>query len=1084
MNVRKLLLIMMVAVLLVAAVATVAIFTSAEPVAEILFKNVEFGGNLKLMYAVRSENLSAGDEVRVVLCDENGRVIENTVKGEPAKINGINCDVFTSERGVPAQNMDEVVYARAEIVNGGKIVYRSELLPYSVLEYVWVRMDNESLSETEREMFHELISYAGLADAVFNNTPDGERIDDYVYVTVEGGTIDGTKTSGFYFAGTVLDKLSANDKNGTYSVKQYARDGSCSSALTYSVANTASITVGTDRMKISVLQPTDLPHVDYSDSDGASYNKELFYMNDYDVALGDPTVLPVVENGVTWFYVTGTKTGSNFQLYKTRDFTNWISLGTIYTPPTNFFGKSSFWAPQLIYDEDADWEYYLGAGAGEGKGLYVLFFSARGADNICMLSVAFSKTVDGTYTNFVGTNANGDYIDETRSCFEIEKLKGLGLYEGTAYGPLYKAGRGFIDASPFVDPVTGDKYLYMVRNRAADTSNDVWGVKMKDWVTPDYPTTAPLSSYGYTTVDKTEDYGYKSKNNIDEGPFVYYKDFTNDGVDNGKYYLTLSIGDTNDKLYPVCQAVSDSPLGPFTKIQPDENGFVICPGDLWDIHGSGHHCFFEVEGELFVATHTYVITSGASIGSRYFAFSKVEWIENEDGLALMRANGPHKTVQPLPKAASEYENLMHDATVTVDGSFKNADALADGLIALSADDFAKECTLKSDGVITIDFDGCVSVRAIVFYNSYDYAKAFNMIDRIELSYCTVSGGKLQRGIAVIDKLGFDFTTHLIPEEYLSAKGATGPVMRPMGTSIAEFDEIDVETITIYLSPAHNRSELAISEINVLGKKSEIDPTKYSYGGVVSKEFDPYTAFVPTPSTNVKIDDYITLDGVLDEPIWQTPDGKYEIAGTTKDQSNNNSVIDVSVWGERSAKVYTHMSDTTIYFAFDVKDPNLFYNASNPQGRSTCVEIYLAPLGMTDFKSGCYSIRINPTGEMNSTGFRLGTYVPNAGLTEWEARALGGAVAVALKVNGTVVNTANGVSDPDNVGYVVEIAVSRALIGADTDGYRFTAAFVQDKGYNLNRLGNSFISGAHYMRPATWSVVVVSDGKAAKSGEEG
>ena len=1082
MKVRKIFSIIAIAALLIATVVTIAIAAGSEPTAEIMFKNVEFGGNLKLMYAVKSENLSTGDEVRVVVCDANGKVIENTVKGEPAKINGINCDVFTSERGVPAQSIDEVVYARAEIVNDGEIVYQSALMPYSVLEYVWVRMDNETLSKTERDMFLELISYASLTDAFFNGTPEGERIGDYVYVSIEGGTLDGAKSSGFYLPGTVLNKISANDKNGTYSVKEFSQDGSCISALTYSVADKASVTVGTGRMKISVLQPTKLPHVDYSDSNGNSYNKELFYMNDYDIALGDPTVLPVVENGVTWFYVTGTKSGSDFQLFKTRDFTDWLSLGTVYTPPKNFFGKSSFWAPQLMYDAEADWKYYLGEGAGEGKGLYILFFSARGADDICMLSVAFSKSVTGPYTNFVGTNANGDYIDETHSCFELDKLKGLGLYENTAYGPLYKAGRGFIDASPYVDPVRGDKYLYMVRNRAADTSNDVWGVKMKDWVTPDYATTAPLSSYGYTTIEKNEAYGYKSKNNIDEGPFVYYKDVTDDGVDNGKYYLTLSIGDTNDKLYPVCQAVSDSPLGPFTKIQPDENGFVICPGDLWDIHGSGHHCFFEAEGELFVAYHTYVIKSGSSIGSRYFAFSKVEWIENEDGLALMRANGPHKTVQPLPKSASKYENLMDGATVTVDGNFKNADVLNDGLIALSDDDFAKECYLKGDGVITIDFDGCVSLRAIAFYNSYDYLKAFNMIDRIEFSYCTVNGGKLQRGIAVIDKLGFDFTTHLIPAEYLAAKGASGEVMRPMGTSIAEFDEIDVETVTIYLSPAYNRNELAISEIIVLGKKSSIDPSKYSYGGVVSKEFEPYTDFVPVPSANVKIDEYITLDGVLDEPIWQSADGVFDIAGATKDQSDGNKPIDVSIWGERSAKVYTHMSDTTIYFAFDVKDPNLFYNASNPQGRSTCVEIYLAPAGMTTFTPGCYSIRINPTGEMNGTGFRLGTYVPNDTLSEWGAKELGGALSVAVKVNGTVVNTANGVSDPNNVGYVVEVAISRALVASEADAFRFTAAFVQDKGYNLNRLGNTFIENSHYMRPATW-IVVEPNGKAVKVNEE-
>jgi hypothetical protein len=208
----------------------------------------------------------------------------------------------------------------------------------------------------------------------------------------------------------------------------------------------------------------------------------------------------------------------------------------------------------------------------------------------------------------------------------------------------------------------------MVRNRSVDTSNDVWGVKMKDWVSPDYSTTTPLSAFGYTTTDRSEKYNFTTKNKIDEGPFVYYRDNTDDGIDNGKYYLTLSMGDTNDKLYPVCQAISDSPLGPFTKVQPQYGGFAITPGDLWDIHGSGHHCFFEVEGELFVAHHTYIITTGSSIGSRYFSFSEVEWVTDENGTELMRANGPHKTLQPLPNAASKYENVAENATVKVNGT--------------------------------------------------------------------------------------------------------------------------------------------------------------------------------------------------------------------------------------------------------------------------------------------------------------------------------------------------------------------------------------------------------------------------------
>ena len=125
-------------------------------------------------------------------------------------------------------------------------------------------------------------------------------------------------------------------------------------------------------------EETALPHFDYSDGNGKSYNTELFYMNDFDVTLGDPTVFSQVEeDGETWFYITGTVSAYDFSLWKTKDFTTFEDLGVVFDPPVDFYGVHGFYAPQLFYDEEADWQYYLGEDAGEGKGLYVLFFSAR-----------------------------------------------------------------------------------------------------------------------------------------------------------------------------------------------------------------------------------------------------------------------------------------------------------------------------------------------------------------------------------------------------------------------------------------------------------------------------------------------------------------------------------------------------------------------------------------------------------------------------------------------------------------------------------------------------------------------------------
>ena len=817
------------------------------------------------------------------------------------------------------------------------------------------------------------------------------------------------------------------------------------------------------------LNDTALPHYDYADSTTGKYNTNLFYANDYDIGLGDPTVFYREEATGGWFYVTGTTSGQDFSLWKTKNFTDWVYVGKIYTPPTDFFGKDCFWAPQISYDAEASHKYYLGEAAGDGKGLYILAFSSRATDNTYRLAIAFSKNIEGPYTHFEGVNANGDYINASNSCFEISKLKGLGLYSNHVYGDLYKDRRGFIDASPYVDPVSGDKYLYMVRNRTVDTSNDVWGVKMKDWVTPDYSTTTPLSSYGYTTIDKTEKFNFTTKNKIDEGPFLYYKDTTDDGIDNGKYYLTLSIGDTNDKLYPVCQAVGDSPLGPFTKIQPEDGGFLVTPGDLWDIHSSGHHCFFEAGGELFVGYHTYTISSDTTPIKRYFGMAKVEWVYNSDGEYIMRANGPSKDLQPLPEVSSEYKNVADKATLKVEGTdIKNSSALTDGLIPLRENDGSLEFEFKNKATITFDFKDYITARGIMIYNSYDYTHSFDSIDRIEVSYRKSIGGKHYYGKAYIEDLGFNFDSHIIPQYYLLANGQTNMnQLRPTGAAIAEFYELEIISLKIEVSAPERVTTCRIGEITLLGTERA---ATISYSATRDNPFLTYSGFY-TGATLPTLDSTVKLDGVIDEDIWKNYHSKDEIAGLEVDTSTNTAV-DVSKYGERGATVYSYIGDDYVYFAIYVTDRNLFYHSWLPQGRSTAVELYISSGASTEMDATCYSIRINPIADGN---FKLGIYAPNNTKNEWQAVEdnLFGFVRVGLNVNGEIMSSSPG-ADYDrskNQGYTVEIAIDKMLfMGTDLDSFRFTAAFVQMKEYNQTRMGNSFIEGTKYIDVSTWKLV--------------
>lgn len=608
--------------------------------------------------------------------------------------------------------------------------------------------------------------------------------------------------------------------------------------LILSLTMILSATVGCSGDKLKTF---DLPHFDYSEGDGSEVNTELFFKNlDTKIAIKDPTTLYV--DG--WFYTSGTRGGNDYRMWKSRDLTNWEEVGIIFSSTDLFFGVRDFWAPQLFYDPDADWSYYLGEGGGEGKGLYCIFFSARvGQDRLNSLgqatnqmSVAFSKEVTGPYEFFRGTNANGEYFDESKYLFDIEKIKDIDFSEwenaNEAFGPIYKEGRSFIDACPFIDPATGDKYLYFVCNRyAGDKSNDIWGVKMKDWVSPDYPTVRPLTVEGYTTTDQKEELEDRQKSfaRIDEGPFMHYQDFTDDGVHNGTYYLTFSILTYGYQFYAPMQALADDPLGRFEKIQVSDHGYVMSPELDWDVYALGHHDFFYVGDEIWTTYHTAKFVDGVGgqeSGYGYLlAVDRIKFIDRGDGVMVMRANGPTRTVQPLPVEVSGYRNIAEDATVTVsdgDGALLN-----DGYLAIDEDRIVEEfITEKSSLEIKLDWEDFVRARSVMVYNSYEWSRLFDNVESIEFSIRQKIDGKYYYGTARIEDLGYDIEKNRVDRRFFMltdeqiASGnydAEYDVIGPCTAAVAEFDEIEFNSVTIKVKKAKGKDGIGIQEIVVLGK---------------------------------------------------------------------------------------------------------------------------------------------------------------------------------------------------------------------------------------------------------------------------
>lgn len=530
-----------------------------------------------------------------------------------------------------------------------------------------------------------------------------------------------------------------------------------------------------------------------------NYNSELFYVNNLDFKIADPTVIQITdeddEENYGYFYVYGTSDdiiGNGFQCWRSKDLAHWESMGIAFEPDHgNTWASYNYWAPEVIYDAE--------------DGLYYLFYNADnfnslGTDGIARmyLSVAYSTSPAGPFISPNRKNADGKQLKPDEPVFDVSLNNPAVAQRAEDTGMVVRTNA--LDASPFVDS-NGDKYMYFgARNDSQASDYDgthIYGVKMKDWLTPDYSTMTMLTTQGYTTVDKTQ---AVEEGKINEGPFMMKH--------GNKYYLTYSIFGMHQPTYRVMQAIGDSPLGTFTKVDANKGGSVVSTNVNWThMVTAGHHCFVKCGDETFIAYHTYKNRSNLA-GGRALAVDKIVWTKNADGVEVMHTNGPTWSVQPLPESVSGYKNIAGSATVTSNNTADGSDVkyLNDGIVKYKYDDCATEYEAKTGKTtIKLSWNDYKTARAIMIYNSYDYYKTFVDIEKVQIEYKKADGSA---ATVDINSLGFDWDWcgDLDYED-----------MKPGGAAIAEFAELPVKSITIVVNCAPGAEALAISDIVVVGK---------------------------------------------------------------------------------------------------------------------------------------------------------------------------------------------------------------------------------------------------------------------------
>ncbi len=571
----------------------------------------------------------------------------------------------------------------------------------------------------------------------------------------------------------------------------------------------------------------DFSYITYENDtyDDYSYNKNLYYLNELNFPVADPTVIFVEEGEEKgYFYAYGTSDliqCHGFQCWRSKDMTNWEYVGVAFEPDfSESWSINNHWAPEVLYDD----------------GVYYIFYSAQNihAGGRHYMSVAVSTTPYGPFECLDDTkNLDGKTLSKSQPVYDFSSI--LPNREGI--------NNHTIDIHPFIDPVTGDKYLYFsaFQDWGRRAYQEIYGVKMKDWFTPDYSTLTQLTSIFNSTVTDLKDEmagggvqfgdtdeGQNEQATVNEGPFVYYYD--------GTYYMTYSVYPYTSPNYQVRQALATSPLGDYTKVAPEDGGTLLYTESDWEnLASAGHHCFIKCGDQLMIAYHTFLDRATIQNG-RALAVDEVKFVKNDKGQTVMHTNGPTYSYQPLPEAVSGYKNLAPLATVTASHVAADSDVkyLTDGVYKVHKTDLVNEFKTQTVSSLTkttinFKFDDWKNVRSLLIYNSLDYNLSVPSINSIKLKYKTSDG----YAWAEAKNVRFNY----------SWNSDSRSTMYPGGAIMLEFEEMPVMEIEISINLSANLPDVAIGEIMIMGREVR-NPAPVT-------KFDAYSFENPAPVEYIK-----------------------------------------------------------------------------------------------------------------------------------------------------------------------------------------------------------------------------------------
>ena len=167
---------------------------TSAPTLTIESNNVSYSDSIYILYAVSHDGFDgANNEIKMLFWEE---VQEDYVVGTEqyratnegtAKVKGKDCFIFYSE-GLAAKEMTTDIYSRAYVEIDG-VAYYSDVMKFSILEYVYTMMEKGGLTTNQQNLFNNMLNYGASAQYQFNHNVDRIANGEYYSITIVNGKL-------------------------------------------------------------------------------------------------------------------------------------------------------------------------------------------------------------------------------------------------------------------------------------------------------------------------------------------------------------------------------------------------------------------------------------------------------------------------------------------------------------------------------------------------------------------------------------------------------------------------------------------------------------------------------------------------------------------------------------------------------------------------------------------------------------------------------------------------------------------------------------------------------------------------------